>query len=96
MVLVDIPMAERLHSTKYNLQKAAEADTRGGDTDDVAVLLKLVTLFLFHSLGEARTAWELEFWQQATLCWQFFLRKSVRPAAPRTIIWSASRFSSVK
>jgi hypothetical protein len=81
---------------KCNLQKAAKADTRGGDTDEVAVLLKLVTLFLFHRLKGAHTAWELEFWQQPTACWQFFLRKSVKPAAPRTIIWSVSRFSSLE
>lgn len=32
-------MRKRLHPRKCNLQKAAEADTRGGDTDDVAVSL---------------------------------------------------------
>jgi hypothetical protein len=81
---------------KCNLQKAAEADTRGGDADEVAVLLKLVTMFLFRRPKGAHTAWELEFWQQPTACWQFFLRKSVKPAAPRTIKLSVSRFSSIE
>lgn len=41
-----------MHSMECNLQKAAEADTRGGDTDEVVVLLGLVTLFRFFVLGE--------------------------------------------
>lgn len=84
-----------LRPTTCHLQNATEADTGDGDANKIAVLCK-VSLFScasFMVCWEAHTAWELEFWQQAMFCWQFFLRKSVRPAAPRTKMWSALIFS---
>jgi hypothetical protein len=65
----------------------------GISQNNIGVLSNVLGAIGSEGLGLGQGCTQLV-WQQATLCWQFFLRKSVRPAAPRTARWSVSRFSS--